>query len=183
MSLAIRSARPDGQRAGLCAGARTGGLREAHCRSGCHAKSRSPPRCFRRSRGCSATSREWNGEPAGFAVWFFNFSTFRGRHGIYLEDIFVRPAFRRRGIGKALLTRLAQRCVDEGYAPLRMGGARLERAGDRILSFARRRDHVRVENLPPQWASAAGFCRRRKMGLKPPAGPQKGERWSVLNLL
>ena len=38
---------------------------------------------------------EWNGEPAGFAVWFLNFSTFRGRHGIYLEDIFVRPAFGR----------------------------------------------------------------------------------------
>jgi GNAT superfamily N-acetyltransferase len=59
---------------------------------------------------------EWNGEPAGFAVWFLNFSTFRGRHGIYLEDIFVRPPFRRRGIGKALLKRLAQRCLDEGYA-------------------------------------------------------------------
>ena len=59
---------------------------------------------------------EWAGEPAGFAVWFLNFSTFRGRHGIYLEDIFVRPGFRRRGIGKALLARLAQRCVDEGYA-------------------------------------------------------------------
>jgi len=59
---------------------------------------------------------EWDGAPAGFAVWFLNFSTFRGRAGIYLEDIFVRPAFRRRGIGKALLTRLAQRCVEEGYA-------------------------------------------------------------------
>lgn len=59
---------------------------------------------------------EWDGAPAGFAVWFLNFSTFRGRHGIYLEDIFVRPAYRRRGIGKALLKRLAQRCLDEGYA-------------------------------------------------------------------
>jgi len=59
---------------------------------------------------------EWDGEPAGFAVWFLSFSTFRGRRGIYLEDIFVRPAFRRRGIGKALLARLAKRCVDEGFA-------------------------------------------------------------------
>jgi GNAT superfamily N-acetyltransferase len=58
---------------------------------------------------------EWKGEPAGFAVWFLNFSTFRGRHGIYLEDIFVRPAFRKRGLGKALLARLARRCVDEGW--------------------------------------------------------------------
>jgi diamine N-acetyltransferase len=59
---------------------------------------------------------EWNGEPAGFAIWFLNFSTFRGRHGIYLEDIFVRPAFRKKGIGKALLARLAARCVEQGYA-------------------------------------------------------------------
>ncbi len=59
---------------------------------------------------------EWNGEPVGFAVWFLNFSTFRGRHGIYLEDIFVRSTFRKRGVGKALMARLAQRCVDEGYA-------------------------------------------------------------------
>ncbi len=56
---------------------------------------------------------EWAGEPAGFAMWFYNFSSFRGRHGIYLEDLFVRPAFRRRGIGKALLGRLARRCVEE----------------------------------------------------------------------
>jgi GNAT superfamily N-acetyltransferase len=59
---------------------------------------------------------EWNGEAAGFAIWFLNFSTFRGRHGIYLEDVFVRPAYRQRGIGKALLARLAARCVEQGYA-------------------------------------------------------------------
>lgn len=59
---------------------------------------------------------EWNGEAAGFAVWFLNFSTFRGRHGIYLEDLFVRPAHRGRGIGKALMMQLARRCIDEGFA-------------------------------------------------------------------
>jgi len=59
---------------------------------------------------------EWNSEPAGFAVWFLNYSTFRGRHGIYVEDIFVRPAYRKRGIGTSLMARLAQRCVQEGYA-------------------------------------------------------------------
>jgi GNAT superfamily N-acetyltransferase len=59
---------------------------------------------------------EWNGEPAGFATWFLNFSTFRGRHGIFLEDVFVGAKFRRQGIGRALLRRLAARCVDEGYA-------------------------------------------------------------------
>lgn len=57
---------------------------------------------------------EWNGEPAGFALWFYNFSTFVGRHGLYLEDIFVYPAFRGNGLGKALLQHLARRCVREG---------------------------------------------------------------------
>jgi GNAT superfamily N-acetyltransferase len=59
---------------------------------------------------------EWDGEPAGLAVWFLNFSTFRGRHGLYLEDIFVRPALRGRGVGKALMTQLARRCVEKGWA-------------------------------------------------------------------
>jgi GNAT superfamily N-acetyltransferase len=59
---------------------------------------------------------EWDGAPAGFALWFYNFSTFRGRHGIYLEDLFVKPAFRGKGIGKALLAHLAKRAVAEGCA-------------------------------------------------------------------
>jgi GNAT superfamily N-acetyltransferase len=61
---------------------------------------------------------EWEGEPVGFALWFYNFSTFRGCHGIYLEDLFVRDAMRGRGIGKALLSRLARRCLDEGLTRL-----------------------------------------------------------------
>ena len=61
---------------------------------------------------------EWDGEPAGFAVWFVNFSTFSGRSGIYLEDLFVRPAYRGTGIGKALLAYLAKLCVEKGWARL-----------------------------------------------------------------
>ncbi len=61
---------------------------------------------------------EWNGEPAGFAVWFGNFSTFAGRHGIYLEDLFVRPALRGKGIGKALLKHLAKECLAQGWSRL-----------------------------------------------------------------
>ena len=57
---------------------------------------------------------EWQSEPVGFAVWYFNFSTFRGRSGIYLEDLFVRPAYRGKGLGKALLVHLAQQCVANG---------------------------------------------------------------------
>jgi GNAT superfamily N-acetyltransferase len=51
---------------------------------------------------------EWNGEPAGFALYFYNFSTFVGRPGIYLEDLFVRPQQRKHGIGRALLRELAR---------------------------------------------------------------------------
>ena len=57
---------------------------------------------------------EWNGEPAGFALFFYSYSTWDGRAGIYLEDLFVRPAHRGKGIGKALFQRLAQRAEDEG---------------------------------------------------------------------
>jgi GNAT superfamily N-acetyltransferase len=51
---------------------------------------------------------EWLGEPAGFAFYFWNYSTWQGKPGLYLEDLFVRPRFRGTGIGKALLVHLAR---------------------------------------------------------------------------
>jgi GNAT superfamily N-acetyltransferase len=57
---------------------------------------------------------EMDGAPIGFALWFYNFSTFQGRCGLYLEDLYVRPEARGLGAGKALLARLAKRCVEEG---------------------------------------------------------------------
>ncbi|KJK59810.1 GNAT family N-acetyltransferase [Saccharothrix sp. ST-888] len=59
-----------------------------------------------------------SGEPVGFALWFRNFSTWRGTHGIYLEDLYVRPTERGGGHGKALLTELARICVERGYSRL-----------------------------------------------------------------
>ncbi len=57
----------------------------------------------------------WEGDKtAGFALFFHNFSTFLGRRGLYLEDLFVRPAFRRRGYGRALLVHLARLAVERG---------------------------------------------------------------------
>ncbi|ODT64970.1 MAG: GNAT family N-acetyltransferase [Pelagibacterium sp. SCN 63-23] len=56
---------------------------------------------------------EWEGKPVGFALWFYTYSTFQGRHGIWLEDLYVDPALRGKGIGKALLVHLAQRCARE----------------------------------------------------------------------
>ena len=58
------------------------------------------------------------GEVVGFALWFLNFSTWRGVHGIYLEDLYVRPGARGAGHGRALLTELARICVDRGYERL-----------------------------------------------------------------
>ncbi len=53
-----------------------------------------------------------NGVPAGFALYFFNFSTWLGKPGLYLEDLFVKPEMRKHGVGKALLRRLAQIAVE-----------------------------------------------------------------------
>jgi len=61
---------------------------------------------------------EIDGKVVGFAVWFLNYSTWRGTHGIYLEDLYVRPELRGSGLGKALLAALAAECVARGYARL-----------------------------------------------------------------
>lgn len=61
---------------------------------------------------------EVEGRPVGFAVWFYSYSTFRGRHGLYLEDLFVDEAARGKGAGKALLAGLARRCRTENLPRL-----------------------------------------------------------------
>ena len=61
---------------------------------------------------------EVDGEPAAMALWFYNFSTWDGVAGVYLEDLFVRPGFRRHGLARALLSTLARECVDKGYSRL-----------------------------------------------------------------
>ena len=61
---------------------------------------------------------EYEGQSAGFALFFTNFSTFLGQSGIYLEDLFVRPAFRRKGIGHVLLAYLASLAAERGHGRL-----------------------------------------------------------------
>ncbi|MGY1824969.1 MULTISPECIES: N-acetyltransferase family protein [unclassified Blastococcus] len=61
---------------------------------------------------------EVGGEVVGTALWFLNFSTWRGTHGIYLEDLYVQPRHRGTGLGRELLRTLAQVCVDRGYSRL-----------------------------------------------------------------
>ena len=59
---------------------------------------------------------EVDGKVVGIALWFLNYSTWLGKHGIYLEDLFVDPKYRGQGHGKALLVKLAQICVERGYS-------------------------------------------------------------------
>jgi len=61
---------------------------------------------------------EVDGQIAGIAIWFLNYSTWQAKHGIYLEDLYIKPEFRARGYGKALLKHLAQICGKEGYGRL-----------------------------------------------------------------
>ena len=88
---------------------------------------------------------ELDGEPQGFALFFHNFSTFEGRPGLYLEDLFVRPEARGSGLGKALLAHLAQLCVDTRLRAARMERARLERPRDRLLPEPRRQADGRMD--------------------------------------
>jgi len=62
---------------------------------------------------------EWDGAPAGFAFYFFHYSTWLGKPGLYLEDLFVKPELRGKGIGKALLVHLAQIAVRENCYGMR----------------------------------------------------------------
>lgn len=59
---------------------------------------------------------ELNNKPVGFALYYYTYSTFRGKHGIWLEDLFIDPNCRGAGAGKALMAHLAKKCVDEGLA-------------------------------------------------------------------
>jgi len=61
---------------------------------------------------------EIDGVVCGFALWFLNYSTWDGVHGIYLEDLYVRPQCRRSGLGRALLAELGRICVERGYSRL-----------------------------------------------------------------
>ncbi len=70
---------------------------------------------FGATRAAEAIVGCWDGEAVGFALFFPNFSTFLGRSGLYLEDLFVRPAARGRGIGRAMLKHLARLCGERGY--------------------------------------------------------------------
>ena len=69
---------------------------------------------FEEPRRAEALIAEWQGEAVGFAVWYYSFSTFLGRPSLYVEDVFVEPAMRGKGIGRAVFAHLAARALAEG---------------------------------------------------------------------
>ena len=73
---------------------------------------------FGERRYAEVVLADCDGQPAGFALYFHNYSTFLAKPGIYLEDLFVDPAFRQRGVGKALLQHLARETVARGCGRL-----------------------------------------------------------------
>ena len=69
---------------------------------------------FGEPRRAEALIAEWDGEPAGFAVWYYSFSTFLGRPSLYVEDVFVNPGMRGKGIGTSIFAHLAARALENG---------------------------------------------------------------------
>ena len=84
---------------------------------------------------------EAGGEVVGCALWFLSFSTWRGVHGLHLEDLYVRPAHRGAGLGRALLAALAGVCVERGYGRLEWAVLGHDHGDERCL------DHVNLHDL------------------------------------
>src|ERR1700754_2863326 len=104
---------------------------------------------FGATRYAEVIIADHDGGPAGFALFFHNYSTFLARPGIYLEDLYVRPELRGHGIAKALLVRLVS--LAGGRAQVRaagVGGADLERVRHPLLPLSRRAPAGRVAVLP-----------------------------------
>ena len=98
---------------------------------------------------------ERHGAVVGMAVWFVSFSTWTGRHGLWLEDLFVDPTQRGFGIGRALLARLAAICNRARLDQARVGRARLELPGDRVLPVSGRDGARRLDDLSGERCGAS----------------------------
>ena len=93
---------------------------------------------------------EQDNETTGFAVWHLNYSTWLGKHGIYLEDLYVDPKFRGQGHGKALLQKLAQICIENGYKRLQwwvLDWNESATVPENLIRFS-----VGIENVDDLWA-------------------------------
>ena len=89
---------------------------------------------FGREPRCHCDLAFWNGSPAGFALWFYNFSTFAGKAGIYLEDLFVASAARRNGVGEALIQGCAEFAKSAGSSRLYWQTQRSNESAQRLYN-------------------------------------------------
>ena len=123
-----------------------------------------------------ATGSGGTGKVVGVAVWYRSYSTWTGVPGVYLEDLFVEPEHRGHGFGKAFLVALARIALDRGYQRLRVGGPRLEHAGDRVRRRPRRAADAGMEDLPrrgrPAGRAGRALTRQCRWSAREPSGPK-----------
>ena len=149
-------------------------LREGTGRRPEHPGDAAPRSCSARIPGSSRTMAEnAAGEVQGFALWFLNYSTWEGVHGIYLEDLYVRPEARGEGHGKALLQHLAATAVERGYA--RVEWSVLD-WNEPSINFYRSLAPPRWRNGPPSASPARRWTRLRRRRHSGPA-PWLSRRW------
>lgn len=91
---------------------------------------------------------EWDGQVAGFALYYFNYSTWVSRNGLYLEDLYVWPEFRRRGVARSLMEKLAAIAIDRGCGRLQWV---VKRENERAKSFYRSLGAVELTQWPLMW--------------------------------
>ena len=99
---------------------------------------------FRENPGFHAFVAEWDGQPAAYILYFFTYSTWAGRPSLFVEDLFVRARFRRKGIGTALLKRMAVIARETNCYGVRWEVLNVELRCNRLLPFARRQSAVTV---------------------------------------
>ena len=110
----------------------------------------------------AALLAESGAEAAGYALFFPTFSSFLAIQGVWLEDLYVRPAHRGAGVGRALLATVAAQVRESWRRAPGMVGARLERAGARLLQAHRRADDGRVDHAPARRRGSRAACGRSR---------------------
>ena len=113
------------------------------------------PHLFGERPAAEAVVAERDAQVIGFALFFTNFSTFLGKPGLYLEDLYVQPAHRGSGVGRALLTLPGRTGPPARLRPLRVERARLERECHPLLRAHGRDADARMAHLPRQWRGPA----------------------------
>jgi len=122
---------------------------------------------FRSSPCFQALIAEWGGQTAAYALYFFTYSTWAGRPSLFVEDLFVRAEFRRKGIGKALLKHMAVIAREQNCYGMRWEVAELEHLGHRFLPLPWSQITERVVSGAPYGGSLRRVCAWGPSAMKP----------------